>query len=71
MVNLAGHRVYLEAISSAVLEKAIDLRIQHGLKTPDAIHIATGMLAGCSIFLTRDQAWAKTGMSVVEPQNVA
>lgn len=40
-------------IDAAVLERAIDLRIL-GLKTPDAIHIATGMLEGCDVFLTRD-----------------
>jgi len=60
-----------EAIDNSVLEKALDLRAQHGLKTPDAIHIATGLLAGCRLFVTRDQAWSKVGITVVEPQQVA
>ncbi|MHB8637407.1 MAG: type II toxin-antitoxin system VapC family toxin [Fimbriimonadaceae bacterium] len=33
-----------EPVSSAVLEKAIDLRATYGLKTPDAIHVATRQL---------------------------
>ena len=60
-----------EPVSNAVLEKAIDLRAKHGLKTPDSIHIATGLLAGCSIFVTRDQAWAKAGIAVAQPEDIA
>jgi predicted nucleic acid-binding protein len=62
--------VQLEPISWAVLEKAIGLRALHGLKTPDSIHIATGLLAGCSHFVTRDQAWSKAGITVVQPQEL-
>ncbi|AIE84547.1 PilT-like protein [Fimbriimonas ginsengisoli Gsoil 348] len=59
-----------EPISNLILEKAIDLRALHGLKTPDAIHIATGLIAGCTVFITRDQAWAKAGVTVIEPQEL-
>ena len=31
-------------------------RAQHGLKTPDAIHVATAVEAGCAAFLTNDKA---------------
>jgi len=59
-----------ERIGNEVLETAIDLRARHGMKTPDSIHIATGLLAGCSHFVTRDLAWSKAGIRVVEPQEV-
>ncbi len=60
----------VEPVTTTVLETVIDLRVQFGLKTPDAIHIATGLLAGCTVIVTRDQAWAKAGIKVVEPQEV-
>lgn len=60
----------LEPITLAVLERVIDIRAQHGLKIADAIHLATGMLAGCDLFVTGDQAWAKTGVSVVDPADI-
>ncbi|MBK8598626.1 MAG: PIN domain-containing protein [Holophagales bacterium] len=34
---------------------AADLRVQHGLKTPDAIHAAAAIRHGCSEFWTNDQ----------------
>lgn len=58
-------------VSETVLEKATDLRAQFpGLKTPDAIHLATGILAGCDLFVTGDQAWSKVGVTVVDPADV-
>ena len=61
----------VEPISMAFLEKVTELRANHGVKIPDAIHLATGILAGCSVFVTRDASWAKMGVAVVEPQDVA
>ncbi len=46
-------------ISRAVLESASKLRAEHGIKTPDAIHLATALLAGCSFVVTNDSAWRK------------
>jgi predicted nucleic acid-binding protein len=58
-------------ITEEVLEKAIELRAIHqSLKTPDAIHLATGILAGCDIFLTANLAWGKVGVTVVDPSDV-
>jgi len=49
----------------------IELRAQFGFKTPDAIHLATGLLAGCDLFVTGDQAWSRAGITVVDPADVA
>lgn len=65
-------KVNVLPISQAVLEKATDLRAQFpALKTPDAIHLATGLTAGCHLFVTGDQAWSKIGVNVVDPVYIA
>jgi len=67
----SSHKI-IEPVSDAVLEKATSLRAQYlGLKTPDAIHLATGILAGCDLFVTGDQSWSKTGVTVVDPADIA
>ncbi len=42
------------AIDDEVLEKAASLRAETGLRTPDAILVATSMLAGCDVLITND-----------------
>ena len=37
-----------------VMEKMSDLRAAYGLKTPDAIHMATALLNGAQAFVTND-----------------
>ena len=37
-----------------VMEKMSDLRAKYGLRTPDAIHIATALLSGAQAFVTND-----------------
>ena len=61
--------VVVRPIDAAVLERAIDLRLL-GLKTPDAIHVATGMLEGCDLFLTRDRGWERAGVATADPADV-
>ncbi len=66
-LTASSHKI-IEPVSELILEKATDLRAQiPSLKTPDAIHIATGILAGCDLFVTGDQAWSKAGVKVVDP----
>jgi predicted nucleic acid-binding protein len=80
--NLVAERVFrtfltpspqlsVEPVTLAVLEKVIDIRTRFGLKIPDAIHVATGILSGCTVFVTRDVAWARTGITVVDPVDLA
>lgn len=38
-----------------VIEKATDLRARYNFKTPDAVHLASAIVAGAISFLTGDQ----------------
>ena len=44
----------LHGADMRVMEKMSDLRVAYGLKTPDAIHIATALLNGAQAFVTND-----------------
>jgi predicted nucleic acid-binding protein len=59
----AGYREMLEdstirlaPITRSILIRSAMLRGQLGLKTPDAVHVATAVDSGCSAFLTNDSA---------------
>lgn len=41
-------------ITDMVFQIATDLRVKHGLKTPDALHLATTQHHGCGQFWTND-----------------
>lgn len=50
----SGLRV--KPITLAVLSEAARLRaLRPSLRTPDAIHVATALVTGCTMFLTNDQ----------------
>ncbi len=51
--------VSMLAITQDVLERAAKLRATVGLKTPDAIHAATALLAGCALLVTNDPAFKR------------
>ncbi len=46
-------------ISRQILEAAAQIRATSGLKTPDAIHAATALLEGCTLFVTNDVAFRR------------
>ena len=46
--------VDLIATTRAVWEATARVRGETGLKTPDALHAATALLAGCTLFVTND-----------------
>jgi predicted nucleic acid-binding protein len=59
-------------VSLAALESAAGLRAQYNLKTPDAIHAATALQAGCAMFVTNDAGFARVpGLNVVVLSQVA
>lgn len=58
-VFFAGVELVLYDVSAAVIEKATDLRARYNLKTPDALHYATAVEAGASVFLTGDRGLAR------------
>ena len=63
---LANSReVRLLPISREVIDRAIDCRALHSIRTPDAIHAATALAHGCSSFYTNDAGFARVaGLNV-------
>jgi predicted nucleic acid-binding protein len=47
--------LHLVEITRAVCRVAAQLRAAHSVKTPDALHLATALLAKCPVFLTNDR----------------
>jgi len=51
--------VQMLPITQAILEEAANLRAALGLRTPDAIHIATALLSDCALIVTNDSAFRR------------
>ena len=51
--------VQMLSITQSVLESAANLRATLGLKTPDAIHVASALLNGSMLFVTNDSAFRR------------
>jgi predicted nucleic acid-binding protein len=54
---IMGTEIGLIPIDSQVLLDAARLRAETSLRTPDAIHVATAILAGCQTLVTNDLAF--------------
>lgn len=71
--NIARYRAFFSSaglriieINAPVIEAATSIRVQHGLRTPDAIQAASALsLSGPVIFLTGDKQFCKVnGLNV-------
>jgi predicted nucleic acid-binding protein len=51
-------------VSETIADEAAQLRGAHGLRTPDAIQLATAIHAGASCFLTNDSRLSSAGTSL-------
>ena len=60
-VLLNARNVNVLPVSVAIAEQAALLRAQYGLRTPDAIQLATAIEAGASSFLTNDDQLSLPG----------
>ncbi len=56
---LASAEVEILELSQAVVAKATEVRATLNVKTPDALHLASAILAGATAFLTGDKALAR------------
>ena len=54
---LESPETQLVDVNTVVARKAGVLRTEHGLKTWDAIHLATAILAGVDVLIVRDWRW--------------
>ena len=62
---LHSSNVRMVPIARAMLERAAALRATTNLKTPDAIHAATALIEGCTLFVTNDALFRRVpGLNV-------
>ena len=53
-------RISLAPVDRRVIERAVQLRADIGLRSMDALHLATALVHECETFLTNDQRLAAT-----------
>ena len=58
-VFFAGVELLMVEVGPAVIERATDLRARYNLKTPDAIHYASAVEVGATVFLTGDRGLSR------------
>ncbi len=59
----------MTSMNRKCFEIATQLRVEHGLKTPDALHLAAAIEAGCDEFWTNDQRLAKAAQGHLQIVN--
>lgn len=75
--TLSSYESYFEAfacqtiaLDKSVFELATQLRVRHRVKTPDALHLAAAIHAGCDQFWTNDGRLAKAAEGHIEVINI-
>lgn len=58
--------IALIPIDGPIIDKATELRARLGLKTPDAIHLASAIMIGAETFLTADRQLERCSEVMVE-----
>lgn len=51
-------------LSTEVFDLATELRARHGLRTPDALHLAAALVGGCEGFWTNDTRLARVKVDI-------
>ena len=51
--------LHLVPVNRAIILKSASLRAQYGLRTPDALILATGLLQKATLAVTNDKRWKK------------
>lgn len=57
-------------IQPSTFDLAAHIRARHGLKTPDAIHLAAALESGCTELWTNDDRFARAGADITVRQVV-
>jgi len=65
-VLLGSREIRTVAVMTDVLERAVRIRADHGLKSPDAIHAASAMESNVGAFYTNDPSFKRVGGLPVE-----
>ena len=58
-ILLQANHITTVPVTEAIAQQAAQLRAVDGLRTPDAIQVATAVQAGASFFLTNDRALSR------------
>jgi predicted nucleic acid-binding protein len=63
---LDPQRIELIDVGRPILDRAAEIRADHGLRTIDALHVASAIVSGCDAALTGDAAWTKVAALPIE-----
>ncbi len=65
-VFFAGQELSLIQVAPDIIDRATELRARFNFKTPDALHLASAIKSGASVFLTGDKQLAQCSEIAVE-----